>query len=102
MIEFENAITDFARWFAANVETSKFEVTWTATCKPVNSHIGEHIYVEWHPTYGNRAEDEYVTDNARFKRFASWGHKTFDCRRTATWTVMDGWAMTDWLRKEGA
>jgi hypothetical protein len=90
MIEFENALTAHARYFAANAElSSSFVVSWGANCKPVNSHVGEWILVEWEVNYSSPEQKQLFTENAEFKLFTKRGRVAFDACRKAIWTSFD-------------
>lgn len=99
MIEFENALTAHARYFAANAElSSSFVVTWSANCKPANSHVGEWILVEWEVNYSSPDQKQLFTDNAEYKLFVKRGRFAFEACRKAIWTGFESEALKQYCR----
>ncbi|USX24007.1 hypothetical protein NHH73_15360 [Oxalobacteraceae bacterium OTU3CINTB1] len=91
MIDFENSLTEHARFFAANATLSSyFEVTWSAECEPAKSHVGRWILIEWEVSYCTPNEQADFEANAKFKVFTKRGRFAFDARRTDDWTMFHG------------
>jgi hypothetical protein len=90
MIEFENALTNHARYFSAYAQPSwTFEVTWSASCEPANSHVGKWILVEWQVNYAGSDNGEFLAA-ATYKLFIKAGRMAFDPCRSAIWTANEG------------
>jgi hypothetical protein len=90
MIEFENALTAYARFFASHApQSATFTITWTASCHPANSHVGEWILIEWEVSFPTPQEKKAFAEGVDHKLFSERGNMAFKPCRDTIWTIFD-------------